>query len=165
MRIGARLVSTVASFITFSVTAFGAAIVPGFDSTTDGRNDDGTYVSGGCNNNTPGGTCSGDLVPIGFAINYYGVTSSSLYINTNGNVTFDAPLPTFTPFGLDDAFRQIIAPYFADVDTRNPASGTVTFGNGVFEGRTAFGVNWINVGYFDEHVDKTNSFQLLLVSS
>ena len=140
-----------------------AAIVPGFNQTADGRNDDGTYTLGGCNNPSPGGTCAGDLVPIGFNIHYYGWRSDSLYINTNGNVTFDGPLATFMPFGLDDALRPIIAPYFADIDTRNPASGVVTFGNGTFDGRTAFGVNWIDVGYFEENVDKTNSFQLLLV--
>ena len=50
------------------------------------------------------------------------------------------------------------------MDTRNPDSGVVTFGNGSFGGRDAFGVNWIDVGYFDQHVDKTNSFQLLFVN-
>ncbi len=163
MRTSMRYAATLGALLLFSSNVFGAAILPGFDSTADGRNDDGTYTVGGCNNPTPGGTCSGDLVPIGFNFNFYGTVSDSLYINTNGNVTFDAPLPTFTPFGLDLAFRQIIAPFFADVDTRNPASGVVTFGNGTFEGRNAFGVNWLNVGYFEEKVDKTNSFQLLLV--
>lgn len=142
---------------------FAAAIVPGFNSTTDGRNDDGTYTTGGCNNSFPGGTCAGTMVPIGFEINFYGSTHDSLYINTNGNVTFDIPLATFTPFPLDNAFREIIAPFFADIDTRNPSSGVVTFGNGTFEGRNAFGVNWIGVGYYDQRVTKTNSFQLLLV--
>ena len=37
------------------------------------------------------------------------------------------------------------------------------FGAGTFGARTAFGVDWLNVGYFNSHVDKTNSFQLLLV--
>lgn len=163
MRILRRWALTTAALIIVSSTLFGAAIVPGFDATADGRNDDGTYTIGGCNNPAPGGTCAGDLVPIGFSFNFYGTVSNELYINTNGNVTFDAPLPTFTPFGLDSAFRQVIAPFFADIDTRNPGSGVVTFGNGTFEGRNAFGVNWIDVGYFEENVDKTNSFQLLLV--
>ena len=60
--------------------------------------------------------------------------------DTNGNVTLDSPLSTFTPFGLTAANRQIIAPFFADVDTRDPASGVTTFGNGTFNGRNAFGV-------------------------
>jgi nidogen-like len=49
------------------------------------------------------------------------------------------------------------------VDTRGAASGVVQFGNGTFNARNAFGVDWINVGYFNSHTDKTNSFQLLLV--
>jgi hypothetical protein len=102
-------------------------------------------------------------VPIGFNSNFFGTTYNSLYINTNGNVTFDAPLSTFSPFPLADGFSQIIAPFFADVDTRNPASGVVTFGSGTFDGFTAFGVNWNNVGYFSQETDKLNNFQVLLV--
>ena len=30
-------------------------------------------------------------------------------------------------------------------------------------GTAAFCVNWVNVGYFSQHVDKLNSFQLLLI--
>jgi len=133
----------------FASVSFGDAIVPGFDATGDGRNDDGTYTLGGCNNDSPGGTCAGTLVPIGFDVNFFGVTTDSLYINTNGNVTFDFSLFSPDPFPLIDSFNQMIAPFFADVDTRNPASGAVTFGNGTFDGRDAFGVNWIDVGYFD----------------
>ena len=146
-----------------ATASFGAAIVPGFNTTSDGRNDDGTYTTGGCNNDSPGGFCDGTLVPIGFLINFLGITTDSLYINTNGNVTLDSPLAAFTPFGLLDTAREIIAPFFADIDTRNPNSGVVTFGNGSFDGRTAFGVNWPGVGYFDQEISNPNSFQLLLV--
>lgn len=156
-------VKIAAGLLATSVT-FAAAIVPGFNTTSDGRNDDGTYTApSGCTNPASGGTCPGTQVPVGFNLNFFGVTFNSVYINTNGNVTLDSPLSTFTPFGLNATSRQIIAPFFADVDTRNAASGVVTFGNGAFDGRNAFGVNWINVGYFNQHVDKTNSFQLLLV--
>ena len=143
--------------------SFAAAIVPGFNSTSDGRNDDGTYTTGGCNNPANAGTCAGTPVDVGFNMNFFGVSFNTLFINTNGNVTLDAPLSTFTPFGLTSTSRQIIAPFFADVDTRNPGSGVVTFGDGTFDGRTAFGVNWIDVGFFDSNISKTNSFQLLLV--
>ncbi|MCC6587064.1 MAG: PEP-CTERM sorting domain-containing protein [Bryobacterales bacterium] len=163
MRRPANVLTLVFLSVFLSSPCFSGAIVPGFDSTADGRNDDGTYTTGGCNNDSDGGTCDGTPVSIGFPINFYGSLRDSLFINTNGNVTFDIPLATFTPFSLDDAFRQIIAPFFADIDTRNPASGVVSFGNGTFEGQNAFGVNWLDVGYFNSHADKTNSFQLLLV--
>jgi len=156
--------SALGAFGLFTSLSFGAAIVPGFNTTSDGRNDDGTFTTGGCTNAANGGSCAGTAVNIGFNLNFLGVNFNTLFVNTNGNVTLDAPLNTFTPFGLTAASRQIIAPFFADVDTRNPASGVVTFGSGTFGGNAAFGVNWINVGYFNQHVDKTDSFQLLLVN-
>jgi hypothetical protein len=158
---------TLAAISTLCVSlASASAIVSGFNTTSDGRNDDGTYTTGGCNNAANGGTCAGTPVPIGFNIDFYGTTFSSMYINTNGNVTFNAPLPFVQGLlqsSLLDGFDDIIAPFLADVDTRNTASGVVTFGSGEFDGFQAFGVNWINVGYFDKEADKLDSFQLLLV--
>jgi hypothetical protein len=65
-------------------------------------------------------------------------------------------LSAFTPFNLTSTNRQIIAPFFADVDTRNAASGVVTFGSGTFGGFDTFGVNWINVGHFNSEANKLN---------
>lgn len=104
---------------------------------------------------------SSAAVPIGFPINFFGVTHTQLFVNNNGNVTFGAPLSTFTPFGLVGTRTPIIAPFFADVDTRGPGSGVVRFGTP--PGRPdLFVVNWVQVGYFREHDDKLNSFQLIL---
>jgi Nidogen-like len=88
-----------------------------------------------------------------------------VWVNNNGNVTFDAPLWTYTPFELQAPTHAIIAPYFADVDTRGSGSAVVRYGWGTttFEGRPAFCVNCVDVGYYNSHFDKLNSFQLLLV--
>jgi hypothetical protein len=104
-------------------------------------------------------------VDIGFTVNFFGGQFSKLWVNNNGNVTFDAPLSTFTPFPLATTSTKIIAPFFADVDTRGAGSGLVRYGYGttVYEGHAAFCADWINVGYFGSHTDKLNSFQLLLV--
>lgn len=102
------------------------------------------------------------LVNIGFGINFYGVNQNNLYVNNNGNVTFAGPLATFTPFGLITSPIAIIAPFFADVDTRGAGSGLTQYGQATIGGRATFGVNWIGVGYFGSHVDKLNSFQLIL---
>jgi len=126
----------------------GAAVRPDFDSSFLDRNDDD----------------STGVVPIGFNANFFGTTYSDLFVNNNGNVTFDAPLGTYTPFGLTTNIgTAIIAPFFADVDTRSPNSGVVQYGQGTVDGRNAFGVDWVNVGYYDEHADKLNSFQLVLI--
>lgn len=124
------------------------AIVAGFDSNEMFRNDDE----------------STGIAALGFTVNFFGISHSGVYINTNGNVTFDDPLSTFTPFNLTSTSRQIIAPFFADVDT-TAAGDPVTYGTGTFDGRAAFGVNWINVDYFDSSTSHTNrnSFQLILV--
>jgi lysophospholipase L1-like esterase/cytoskeletal protein CcmA (bactofilin family) len=101
-----------------------------------------------------------------FTINFYGTEYDSLWVNNNGNVTFDGPLSTYTPFGLYATNRAIVAPFFADIDTRAAGSSPVRYGYGttLFEGHEAFCVNWVDVGYFSMHADKLNSFQLLLVS-
>jgi hypothetical protein len=39
----------------------------------------------------------------------------------------------------------------------------VTYGTDTVGGRAAFGVNWVDVGYFNAHDDKLNQFQLVLI--
>ncbi|MDJ0325353.1 PKD domain-containing protein [Cryobacterium sp. PH31-AA6] len=109
---------------------------------------------------------STSLIGLPFSVDFYGETYSSLYVNNNGNVSFGSPMSTYTPFGLADASMPIIAPFFADVDTGGSGSTPVQYGYGetIYEGHAAFCVNWVNVGYFSNHFDKLNSFQLLLVS-
>ena len=81
------------------------------------------------------------LVNIGFNIDFFGISQNNLYVNNNGNVTFAAPLGTFTPFGLLTSSIAIIAPFFADVDTRAPGSSLVQDGQAVIGSRNVFGVN------------------------
>ena len=103
------------------------------------------------------------LVPIGFTLNFYGAEWDSLYVNNNGNVTVEYSMGTFTPFDIVATQTVLIAPFFADVDTRSSDSGVVTYGTTTYAGHNAFCVNWIDVGYYSYHTDKLNSFQLLLV--
>ena len=135
--------------------------LPGFTTTTYGPNDDGSYPCTGTGSAVPP-NCTPSTVPIGFSVSFYGNTFDNLYVNNNGNVTFDAPLGEFTPFGMPGASNQIVAAFFADVDTR--VGNVVTFGNDTVDGHQAFGVNWFGVGYFDDETDKLNSFQLILIN-
>ncbi|WP_319463890.1 nidogen-like domain-containing protein [Micromonospora sp. RTP1Z1] len=106
-------------------------------------------------------------VQLPFTANFFGHQYGYLYVNNNGNVTFNNPMSTFTPFRITSSTPPIIAPFFADVDTRGSGSGLVTYSTNdrpaTFAGRPAFCVNWINVGYYSSQTDKLNSFQLLLV--
>jgi len=121
---------------------------PGFDGNAVPRNDD-SFVG---------------PVGLGFSIDFYGVPRSTAFVNNNGNITFDQGLSTFTPFNLTSTARQIIAPFFADVDTRS-AGEPVRYGQDTVDGRPAFGVNWIDVDYFSSSTAHTNrnSFQLVLI--
>ena len=135
--------------VLFAANAFGAgAILPGFNSTTFLGNDDG----------------STGLISLGLSANFFGTTYTQAYLNNNGNITFENPLGTFTPFAISgNTGNPIIAPFFADVDTR--VGEEMKYGSGTVSGRTAFGVTWdgVGVGYFNQHVNKLNQFQLLLV--
>lgn len=98
-----------------------------------------------------------------FGLNFFGTTYNSFYVNNNGNVTFGGPLGTFTPTPFPISSQPMIAPYWADVDTRNPASGLVYIGTLEVSNRQAVAVTWNDVGYFSNAVDKTNNFQLVLI--
>jgi len=167
MRRRLLLLSTQVALALVAITsaATAQAIRSGFNTTSDGRNDDGTYTApSGCTNPSNGGTCAGTAIGIGFSGNFFGTNFNSLFLNTNGNATIGGPQSDFTPFALiGGGINPIFAPFFADVDTRNTGSGVLTFGSGSVDGHTAFGVNWPGVGYFSNHIDKLDVFQLVLV--
>ncbi len=119
----------------------------------------------GCTSNTFPGTDDGSTqAPLGFTANYYGNSYTNTYVNNNGNITFDNALGTYTPFDFTTSGSIIIAPYLADVDTR--AGSPVTYGNGTLpDGSHYFCVDWVNVGYYAQHTDKLDRFQLLLTQS
>lgn len=107
-----------------------------------------------------------DLTPISFFdINFFGETFNSASLNENGNITFDGPYGDHSKANLAVDNRQIIAPFFADVDAfQSPGTGEITYGTDSFGGRNAFAVNWIDVSYFlDPSNSDLNSFQLILV--
>jgi hypothetical protein len=99
-------------------------------------------------------------VAMGMTINFFGTNFSNLFVNNNGNVTFGSADGTFTPSNITGSSLPRLAPFFADVDTRTGT--TVTYGTNTLNGHNVFGVNWIDVGYFSQHTDKTNSFQLII---
>ena len=72
------------------------------------------------------GDSSAEPITLPFDLDFYTRSYDTLWVNNNGNVTVDGPLSTFTPFGLVGTDAAVIAPFFADVDTR--ASGSVTYG-------------------------------------
>jgi PEP-CTERM motif len=102
------------------------------------------------------------LVSLGFTANFYGLSATQVYVNNNGNITFGAPLSTFTPFPILSTGTSMIAPFFADVDTRGGGS-PVQYGTGTFLGHAAFMVNWINVCFFSANCANIDNFQLVMI--
>jgi|GEM_PF-2487406 len=101
-------------------------------------------------------------VPLGFPLRFGGQRYTSVFVNNNGNLTFGAAL--VSPSGsLISQRRRIIAPFFADVDTRGAGSDLVYYGTARVGGRRAFIALYQNVGYYKKHSNKLNSFQVVLI--
>jgi hypothetical protein len=94
-------------------------------------------------------------------VNFFGHNYTTLYINNNGNITFNAPIGTYTPSAINAGFNNpIIAAFWADVDTRS-------HGHVYYDLDTADGVmtiTWDQVGYYSFGTDKLDSFQLVLIN-
>jgi hypothetical protein len=100
---------------------------------------------------------SSALINIPFDFCFYGQTYNSFYINNNGNITFTGPLAAFSSTAFPSAGNQILAPFWADVDTRGG------FGQVVYKiTPTAVYINWEDVGYYSIQGDKLNTFQLII---
>jgi hypothetical protein len=106
---------------------------------------------------------SSPRVTLPFTLNFVGKDYSSIFVNNNGNVTFDMVQSAWTPYDLRATSRVIIAPFFIDIDTRGAGSHPVTYGSTTYGSHAAFCANWVNVGYYSYHTDVLNSFQLLLI--
>jgi len=130
------------------VTTVSGQIRSGFDGNSLAANDDGSTAT---------------AIPFGFTTNFFGNINTEAWLNNNGNITFSDPLSTFSPSQTDFEETPIIAPFFADVDTRGAGSNLLTYDQGTVFGRPAFVVNWVDVGYFASRDDLLNSFQLVLI--
>lgn len=96
------------------------------------------------------------VIPFPFTFNLYGDPYNALYINNNGNVSFGSAWGTFSSSAFPSANYAMVAPFWADVDTRG--AGQVWYK----VTPTAVYVNWIGVGYFSMQTNMLNTFQLIL---
>ena len=102
------------------------------------------------------------LVNFGFDFEFFGGTYDQFYINNNGNITFTEPLFQFTPDGFPQ-FLPIVAPFWADVDTRPEQSGQVHLARGTSSrGNPFVQIDWPDVGYYANRIDRLNDFTLYI---
>ncbi|WP_066720699.1 nidogen-like domain-containing protein [Sphingomonas pituitosa] len=98
-----------------------------------------------------------------FQINFFGYSGTSFFVNNNGNISFGSGLSGYTPSPFDGhAAAPLIAPFWADVDTRCAGCGAVYLGT---QSPNSFTVTWNNVGYYGMHGDRLNNFQMTLAGS
>ncbi|KAH1019720.1 hypothetical protein HUJ04_009502 [Dendroctonus ponderosae] len=125
---------------------------------------------------------SSDEIPLQVAVKFYGLPYKSIYVNSNGFLSFQTEIPHFInmEFPLD---YPIIAPFYSNVDTS--AAGTVSYyetqnphllnratenvhenflDDVDFEARSLFIATWNRVGYFNQQSDKLNTYQVVLIS-
>lgn len=96
-------------------------------------------------------------------INYFGTYYTSLYINTNGLITFDAPVTSYTPSALASLSYPAIAVFWSDVDIR---AGTATGTNNIYwdldPATNRVTITWLGVRAYSGSSANTNTFQLVL---
>ncbi len=108
---------------------------------------------------------SSNALNLPFGINFFGQEFNRFFINNNGNISFLSDLSTFTPEAFPVATQPMIAPYWADVDTRVGQTPTAFGSNRVYVASPSAEtvvVTWHNVGYYPAQNDKQNNFQLVL---
>ncbi|MGB0423384.1 MAG: nidogen-like domain-containing protein [Flavobacteriales bacterium] len=96
-------------------------------------------------------------INLGWDFDLYGDVYSSVFVNNNGNITFNGAVSSFSasgfPFGT-----PMIAPFWGDVDTRG--TGEVWY----FNTGSALIVSYFEVGYYNSQSDKTNNFQVVITN-
>ena len=129
------------------------------------------------------------LGPAGSSLSlpFFRSSYTSSFVNNNGGLSFNSG---WSGWDVGDfptgSLRPVVAPFWADVDTRNALSGQVwyrtsqdasllttlaqnvksAYGGGYLSFNPTFAqiVTWDRVGYYLSAADKLNSFQLALVS-
>ena len=152
--------SCVAGACTVMLRGLGGSTGFGPDVNCMQPSDDGSYQRA-----VDGGTAIAFPIPLGTAfgpgLNYYGTPYTTFFVNTNGNISFGQALSTFTPAAFPSATQPIIAPWWADVDTRGggqPARNNICWA--LESGRLI--VTWDRVGYYASRDDRQNSFQIVI---
>ncbi len=91
-------------------------------------------------------------------LNFYGTRTTNIYINTNGNITFNSGVTTFNPTALTAVGQPILAAFWTDIDINK--GGDIYWDLDAASGKVT--ITWLNVGAYNG--TGTNSFQIVLSS-
>jgi serralysin len=103
--------------------------------------------------------------PDGFRIGGTVYPATAFFVNTNGNVSLGHPLELSSHGDLPFADMAVIAPFWADVDTRLSGEGAESGQVWVHVDaeRGIVTVTWYEVGVYRFNAEQTNAFQLQLI--
>ncbi len=107
---------------------------------------------------------SSPQTPLGFTMDYFGTPYTSVYVNANGDLTFAGPLSSYTPSGIGNVGMDIVAPYFADVNTLY--GNTVQYGESTLDGHPVFVAEWPYVDCYQDSSSSssvTDAFEVILI--
>lgn len=106
-------------------------------------------------------------------LNFFGQNYTQLFVNNNGNITFNQSLSTYTPNQIGGGFNvPIIAAFWADVDTQGGDTGATPGGNSTGTNNVYYDldvengvitITWDDVGYYNDGTNLANAFQMQLV--
>jgi len=123
--------------------------------------DDGSYVSA-----APEGGVGTSAITLGTGFGtgllLGAMRYPSVFINNNGNISFRGALSTYTSARFPrGAGEPLIAPWWGDVDTRGGGQPTINQVCFVSE-PSRLVATWYRVGYYSNHNDRQNSFQVIV---
>ena len=104
--------------------------------------------------------CASEPIPVSasgaWTFDLYGATYGNFYVNSKGQISFGGDVIDWTPTGFPAAEYNQIAGYWQDTDIRSV--GEIKWK------RTADAVyvNYIDVGYYNNQDNLTNSFQIII---
>lgn len=127
---------------------------------TSGYGEQSFKTTGGYSGNLDDGSMSVNLTSVFGAggVNVYGTSYTSMFINTNGLVTFGSAEPSYTPGALTSLGQPSLAAFWTDIDIAkggdiywdlDPATGKIT-------------ITWLNVAAYTG--PGTTSFQMVLTN-
>jgi len=121
----------------------------GFGELAMARNDDGSSAR----------IMLGSGFPHG--LNFFGQYYDYFYINNNGNISFTGRVGSYTPRSFPASSRPLIAPYWADADTRSSNVANPNYNNIYYQIiEDEILITWYYIGYFKYSTNKLNAFQL-----
>lgn len=114
--------------------------------------------------NIDDGSVEIDLTPVFGAdgINFFGTSFSSLYLNSNGLITFESPQTAYAPSGIAGLSEPAIAPFWTDVDVNK--GGEIYWDLDTDTGQVTF--TWFDVSpYLNASSAGSNTYQVVLTST